>query len=85
MKAEEIIAQLYAETAKGPHFGIDVEDGKVKDVREIGILDSLETKSWAIKLTIDAVLTILKVDQIIMSKPSGGPNTNRAANVPDDD
>ncbi len=55
-------------------YGIDVSDGKVKDVAEIGILDCWETKSWAIKLCVDAVLTILKVDQIIMSKPSGGPN-----------
>ena len=54
-------------------YGIDVSDGKVKDVAEIGILDCWETKSWAIKLCVDAVLTILKVDQIIMSKPSGGP------------
>lgn len=44
----------------------------------------MEVKSWAIKLTIDVVLTILKVDQIIMSKPSGGP-VNRPANAPDDD
>lgn len=43
-------------------YGIDVSDGKVKDVAEIGILDCWETKSWAIKLCVDAVLTILKVD-----------------------
>ncbi len=42
----------------------------------------METKSWAIKLTIDAVLTILKVDQIIMSKPAGGPKP-RPAQAPD--
>jgi T-complex protein 1 subunit theta len=86
LKAEEIIAKLYSETTKGPIYGIDVEDGQVKDVKEAAILDSLETKSWAIKLTIDAVLTILKVDQIIMSKPAGGPNiNNRNAPAPDDD
>ena len=77
---------MYAETAKGPIYGIDVEDGKVKDVKEAAILDSMEVKSWAIKLSIDAVLTILKVDQIIMAKPAGGPNmANRPANNPDDD
>ena len=74
MRAEEILAKLYAETSKSSVYGIDVEDGVVKDVKESFILDSLETKSWAIKLTIDAVLTILRVDQIIMSKPAGGPN-----------
>lgn len=82
MKAEEILAKLYAETLKSPFFGIDVSDGVVKDVRDVAIFDSMENKSWAIKLTIDAVLTILKVDQIIMSKPAGGPKP-RDAQAPD--
>jgi T-complex protein 1 subunit theta len=73
LDAEDIIAKLYSETAKSPFFGIDVKDGKIKDMKDIEIFDSFETKSWAIKLSIDAVLTILKVDQIIMSKPAGGP------------
>ena len=64
-------------------WGIDVTDGSVKDVNEMGIYDTWDTKSWAIKLTTDAVLTILKVDQIIMSKPSGGPNMSQAARRPD--
>lgn len=82
LKAEEIIAKLYAETATSKTAGIDVSDGQVKDMKDAFILDSLEVKSWAIKLTIDAVLTILRVDQIIMSKPSGGPNPNRQAPNP---
>ena len=69
---------------KKPHFGVDSNDGKVKDCKEASIFDSLEAKSWAIKLTIDVVLTILKVDQIIMAKPAGGPNMNQqAARRPD--
>lgn len=62
MKAEEIIAKLYAETLKSATMGIDVTDGEVKDVKEAAIFDSMESKSWGIKLAIDAVLTILKVD-----------------------
>ena len=82
LKAEEIIAKLYAEIQKSNTNGLDVSDGQIKDMKEAGILDCLETKSWAIKLTIDAVLTILKVDQIIMSKPAGGPKP-RADQAPD--
>ena len=80
-----MIADLYSKTAEKNVFGIDVTDGKVKDVTELGIYDLWETKSWAFKLCIDACLTILKVDQIIMSKPSGGPNhtANQAARAPD--
>ena len=78
LKAEEIIAKLYAETAKSKTQGLDVADGQIKDMKEAFILDSWETKSWAIKLTIDAVLTILRVDQIIMAKPAGGPKPRDA-------
>ena len=44
----------------------------------------METKTWAVKLTIDAVLTILRVDQIIMAKPAGGPKPREAAPDMDD-
>jgi len=74
---------MYAGAEKSPHWGIDVNDGKVKDVNEAKIWDCLDTKTWALKLTSDVVLTILKVDQIIMSKPSGGPNMSKAAQRPD--
>jgi len=63
LKAETIIANLYAEVAKGSsHFGIDVTDGKVKNVLEASVFDNMEAKSWALKLTIDVCLTLLKVD-----------------------
>jgi chaperonin GroEL (HSP60 family) len=61
LKVEEIIAKMYSETEKSAHYGIDVVDGVVKNVKE-EILDCLDTKTWAVKLCIDAVLTILKVD-----------------------
>jgi len=62
LKGETIIADLYSKTGDSNKFGIDVSDGKVKDVDAIGIYDCWETKSWAMKLCCDAVLTILKVD-----------------------
>ena len=82
LNAEEIIAKLYSETAKSPFYGIDVEDGKIKDMKELEIFDSQECKTWGIKLAVDAVLTILRVDQIIMAKPAGGP-AQREARAPD--
>jgi chaperonin GroEL (HSP60 family) len=54
---------MYAEVNKGSsRHGIDVSDGKVKDAVEAGILDNMESKSWALKLSFDVVLTLLKVD-----------------------
>jgi chaperonin GroEL (HSP60 family) len=62
LKVEELLAKLYAETANSSEFGLDVSDGQVKNVREAFILDSMEVKTWAIKLAVDAILTILRVD-----------------------
>lgn len=61
-KSEEILADLYSKCGESNVWGIDVADGKVKDVTTVGIFDCWETKSWALKLTTDACLTILKVD-----------------------
>merc|ERR1712060_165066 len=83
LKVETILANLYKEAATSSRFGIDCSDGKVKDAVEAEILDVMETKSWALKLCFDVVVTILRVDQIIMSKPSGGPDMSKAARRPD--
>lgn len=83
-KAETVIADIYAAIASGSRTtGYDCSDGKVKCANEAKILDSIEGKSWALKLTFDVCLTLLKVDQIIMSKPAGGPNQGKAAQRPE--
>ena len=43
-----------------------------RDSKECGIFDHLSTKKWAIKHALEAVLTVLRVDHIIMSKQAGG-------------
>lgn len=79
LKAETILANMYAKVNEGSwEFGIDVSDGEIKNTNEAKIYDSVEAKSWALKLAFDVCLTLLKVDQIIMSKPAGGPNQKAA-------
>jgi len=78
-----VLADLYARSVESSAFGIDVSDGEVKNAMEANIFDSWETKSWALKLCFDVCITILRVDQIIMSKPSGGPKMDQAARRPD--
>lgn len=83
-KAETVLAELYSAIAAGSKTtGFDCSDSKVKDAKEAKIYDSIEGKSWALKLTFDVCLTLLKVDQIIMSKPAGGPNMSKAAQRPE--
>jgi len=75
----EILARLNAAHAHGHKLaGVDIEggiDGVTGNMSgidlETKVLDLLSTKLNAFRLAIDAALTVLKVDQIIMSKPAG--------------
>ena len=67
--------------SEGPGVGIDVVNGGTADC---GIMDLLHTKKEAIKLATDAAVTVLRVDQIIMSKPAGGPKAPAQEGVDDD-
>ena len=62
LNAESVLADLYAKTVESSAFGIDVGDGEVKNSMENDIYDSWETKSWAMKLCFDVIITILRVD-----------------------
>jgi len=69
-----VLPALYAAHQEGRSgAGIDIEDGTVRDVKELNVLDLLSTKLSAIRLSTDAVCTILRVDQLIMAKQAGGP------------
>jgi len=71
LDATNMIAQMYAAHKTGKTgVGIDVLEGGTADC---GVFDLLHTKKEAIKLATDAAVTVLRVDQIIMSKPAGGP------------
>ncbi|KAI0220453.1 T-complex protein 1 subunit theta [Massospora cicadina] len=52
---------------------VDSEQAATIDAVEKGILDVYSVKYNAIELATHAALTVLLVDQIIMSKPAGGP------------
>ncbi|CAH9102398.1 unnamed protein product [Cuscuta europaea] len=74
LNAMEIISSLYAEHAAGStKVGISLEEGACKDVSTMDIWDLYITKFFALKYAADAVCTVLRVDQIIMAKPAGGP------------
>ncbi len=61
------------------------ENNGVLSATEHGILDSLAAKSWAIKLATEAAVSVLSVDNIIMSKPAGGPKVPQQAGNWDED
>jgi len=71
-----VLAALGAAHANGNAVaGVDIEaagTGRNGVDEATAVRDLLNTKSNAFRLAIDAALTVLRVDQIIMSKPAGG-------------
>ena len=67
----------------GETHGFDIEECCSRDSISAGIFDLYGTKLNALRLAVDAAITILRVDQIVMSKPAGGPKPPAAG--PSDD
>jgi len=82
-----VITKLYAEHQKGnKSAGVDVDSSELTcNASERMLLDHADSKKWAIRFCLDAVLTVLKVDQIIMSKQAGGPKGGGGGGGGDDD
>jgi len=72
----QVVSDLYAAHEAGKtNVGVDIDNGAICDVvdQEHPVLDHLLTKRQAIEYAVNAVNTILRVDQIIMQRPAGGP------------
>jgi len=75
MDAMEVVSQLSAAHEKGgAKVGVDVEGRGIEDmVKKAGVVDLMAVKRQGMRLAVDAVLTVLRVDSIIQAKPAGGP------------
>jgi len=76
LDATDAVATLYAAHAEGTanvNAGLDIYTGKTVDLGADSVYDLYVAKWWGIKLAVDAAATVLRVDQIIMSRPAGGP------------
>ncbi|XBH75304.1 hypothetical protein VPH35_102086 [Triticum aestivum] len=83
--AMEIISSLYAEHAAGNvKVGIDLKEGSCKDASIMKIWDLYITKSFALKYSADVVCSVLRIDQIIMAKPAGGPRPPKQGGMDED-
>jgi T-complex protein 1 subunit theta len=54
-------------------MGFEIDEHVPVDSVGRGIFDLYATKVNALRLAVDAAITVLRVDQIVMSKPAGGP------------
>lgn len=64
-------------------IGFSIDENGPADAAAAGIYDLYGTKVNALRLAVDAAITVLKVDQIVMSKPAGGPKPRKGPNDPD--
>lgn len=76
--ALQVVADLRAAHVTGKtEMGVDISPSANTGITSMKgpapIYDLLAVKKSALKLAVEAAITVLKVDQIIMSKPSGGP------------
>lgn len=88
-KSNEVLARITAAHHEGKkNIGFDINDDSkdsLCDAKERGIVDVYNGKKWALEYATKAACTILKVDQIIMAKRSGGPKPRDAKGGDADD
>jgi len=75
-KGGEAVSLLYSAHQNGnKNAGVDIESDRaaVKNAVDAGIVDLYAAKFWGLTFAANAAVTVLRVDQIIMAKPAGGP------------
>lgn len=65
--------------------GLNIVSGEVASNKQLKVYDHRHTKEWAIRLASEAAITILKIDQIIVAKPAGGPKPQQNKNWDNDE
>lgn len=88
MDGTEVISKLYAAHQSGKIYtGVNVESDSngILDAVSDEIFDALNVKLCALALATQAALTVLRIDQIIMSKPAGGPKPHDNGHPQDED
>lgn len=85
INSNEFVAKMISANTGDVAKGLNILTGEVQPVSELGIHDHRHTKEWAIRLASEAAITILKVDQIIVAKPAGGPKMQQNKNWDNDD
>lgn len=73
LNSNEQTSTVLSLNAQKPSSGVNVFKGAIESSETLNVFDNLGSKLNAIRLATYVVLTILRVDQIIVAKPAGGP------------
>ncbi|MEM2455861.1 MAG: TCP-1/cpn60 chaperonin family protein, partial [Candidatus Bathyarchaeia archaeon] len=72
----DILSELRARHERGETWaGVDVNAGKVRDMREIDVYEPLAVKRQIIKSAVEAATMILKIDDVIAAGKTKMPKT----------
>ena len=72
----DIISELRAEHEKGEIWaGVEVHEGKIRDMKKLGVFEPLAVKKQIIKSASEAASMILKIDDIIAAGKMKAPPT----------
>ncbi|KAM3146229.1 hypothetical protein pb186bvf_001574 [Paramecium bursaria] len=85
LNQNEVLAKLHKLNSEKPHTINVYKGGELVPSESVDVFDHLKTKIQAIKLATDAAVTILRVDQIIIAKPAGGPKMPQKQGWDNDD
>ena len=80
-----MISELVLKNKDSACFGVDVFGEKIGRSEELEVYDNKQTKLDAIELAATAACTLLKIDQIILAKPAGGPKPKGNSGWDNDD
>ena len=77
----DILSELKVQHEKGKVWaGVNVQSGKVEDMKKLGVLEPLSVKTQTIKSAAEAATMILRIDDVIAggkmktpTMPPGGP------------
>lgn len=74
IKIAPFLAKIRAAHSKGQkNSGVDVINLDLEDATKLQVYDVLHVKEWALKFSTEVVCTLLRIDQIALSKPAQGP------------
>eukprot|EP00877_Chromochloris_zofingiensis_P001895 jgi/Chrzof1/11706/Cz06g06090.t1 len=70
LRAYHHTAQTNADKKHLAHFGLDLQEGKVRNNVEAGVLEPAMSKTKMIQFATEAAITILRIDDLIKLEPS---------------
>ncbi len=79
----DILSELRARHEKGEKWaGVDVFEGKIKDMRDLEVYEPLAVKKQIIKSATEAATMILRIDDVIASGKMRAPPPSGRGGMP---